>query len=553
MVRTTSGILASLTTCLLFGIGTIHTVAEAQSVPEILSLIYSSTNGASWSQSSGWVGGNPNSYCEYHWLGIHCYSVDATDARYGHIETIDLSENGLVGNLPSEIFALPYLSQIVLRDNPDLNISFQGIEQATSLKSLILSRTRIESFDGIENASDTLEELHITGSGYEGTFPLQVTNLSNLKAFYANYNNIQGEIPVDIANMKGLNELFLYENGITGNFPLALSSLTELEVLVLSNNYITGEIPKEVNNLLKLRVLAMANNQFNGYLPAFDSLQNLSELYLQDNYLEGELPLDFLFAGPKHDPIIIDLRNNYFSGTFTGLRLKEYDFLSIYLSGNKFDAIDQSFCTMDNWMDGNVDIYGCDAIMCPVGYYSPSGRQTSDNDICRQCGSSTLGHKYMGATDCGNEQKAILKGIFDSMGGGNWVGNNWSEEADECLWTGISCDDNGDIVNIELSAMGLSGSPPIEIFSLPQLRVLDFSENFIKFRFDGIGQAENLKVLNLFSTGLDSLDDIEQLLSTSLTHLILSSNNVYGNIPDVIWDLWKLEELAVSFLNDFRI
>lgn len=550
MVRLTSGILVSLATSLFIGIGNIHTVS-GQSVAEILDLLWDSTKGTSWHKKRGWNTSDSSSYCDDNWFGVQCYDVDESDERFGHIESLDLSDNRLVGSLPIEIFDIPYLSELILRDNPDLEVSFDGIEKATSLTRIVLSRTKIESFDGVENASDVLEEIHITGCGYEGDFPIQLTKLSNLKGLYANYNNIKGEIPSDIVNMKGLRNLFLFQNAIEGSLPVELGSLVNLEVLVLSDNWISGEIPSALNNLYKLRVLAMSDNQLRGPLDSFKSLRVITELYLQNNYLEGSVPSDFLFNGPKHEQVYVDLSNNNLSGIFTGVRLREYDFLTIQLSGNKFQSIDLTFCQNDGWMEGNVDLYGCNAIMCPVGFAAPSGRQTSGDDVCRACESSKLGLKYMGAIDCGNEQKTILKGMYDAMSGDNWKENNWYEEDDECLWTGISCDDNGFVTAIDLSGMGLTDSPPWEVFALPELTSLDLSENFIKFKFDGISAATKLTELDLSYTGLNSLENIEELTSTSIRKLYLSSNRLYGEIPSVIWDLTQLRELTVSPYSTF--
>ena len=556
MVRTTSG---SLALCL----GLIIGISSGQDVPQILNMLRDETNGENWNEHSGWFRENSNNFC-FNMVGVQCYDVDEGDELYGHIETLDLTDNKLVGVLPSKVFSIPHLSQLVLRDNPDLIISFKGIEKATSLKHLVLSRTHIKDFEGIENAHEiqSLRSIHITGCGYEGAFPVELTKLSQLRSFYANYNNIRGSIPEAISDMKSLRHLYLFDNRITGPLPAEIGYLPELEVLVLSSNQITGELPRSLNDLSNLRVLSLADNQLKGSLIAFDNLSQLSEMYLENNNLEGSIPPDFLFDGPKHNQITIDLSNNQLSETFTGLRLKEFDYLTIYLSGNKFEEIDNELCQKDGWMNGNVDMYECRAIMCPVGYYAPLGRQTSDEDICRKCKSDDLGVKYMGASDCGNEQKTILKGLYDAMGGDTWEipdedehqgPINWLDELNECFWKGVICNAEGDVTDIRLAGWGLTGIPPVQIFALPQLSVLDLSENFINFQFDGITKAKNLKELNLYSTNLNSLENIEQLQETSIRKLILSSNNIHGKIPDTIWELRHLRELAVSFYHIFML
>jgi len=168
------------------------------------------------------------------------------------------------------------------------------------------------------------------------------------------------------------------------------------------------------------------------------------------------------------------------------------EYFDLCMTGNQLVGIDDTLCEQGDWMNGHVDEYGCDAIMCPIGYYAPEGRQTSDEDVCLPCDSESLGWKYMGARDCGNEQMTILRGLYDEMGGEGWdMEDDWMEERYECLWTGIECDENNDVIAIRLAGYGLTGRPPVELFHLPQLRVLDLSDNFIEFLFRGIGAAEN--------------------------------------------------------------
>ena len=52
--------------------------------------------------------------------------------------------------------------------------------------------------------------------------------------------------------------------------------------------------------------------------------------------------------------------------------------------------------------------------------------------------------------------------------------------------------------------------------------------------------------LNLFLTGLDCLDGVEDLEDTAIVSLILTMNNINEPIPDVFWRLESLQELSVS-------
>ena len=52
------------------------------------------------------------------------------------------------------------------------------------------------------------------------------------------------------------------------------------------------------------------------------------------------------------------------------------------------------------------------------------------------------------------------------------------------------------------------------------------ADKFIEFSFRGIGPAENLEELNLFSTGLDCLEGVEDLEDTAIVLLVLLLNNI---------------------------
>jgi hypothetical protein len=62
--------------------------------------------------------------------------------------------------IPSEIYLLPYLSKLDIRDNK-VGISFSGIHNAMMLNHLHLCNTSLSSFDGISNET-SLTELHAT-------------------------------------------------------------------------------------------------------------------------------------------------------------------------------------------------------------------------------------------------------------------------------------------------------------------------------------------------------------------------------------------------------
>lgn len=116
----------------------------------------------------------------------------------------------------------------------------------------------------------------------------------------------------------------------------------------------------------------------------------------------------------------------------------------------------------------------------------------------------------------------------------NSVNGKWDlvsvSNSDGCpsSWTGVSCDENGNVSAIVLDRLGLSG----------------------ELKFQTLIGLKSLKNLSL--SGNDFTGRLVPALGTlySLQHLDLSSNRFYGPIPERINDLYSLNYLNFS-ANDF--
>mmetsp|Transcript_16074 Transcript_16074/g.24004 ORF Transcript_16074/g.24004 Transcript_16074/m.24004 type:complete len:2620 (-) Transcript_16074:183-8042(-) len=517
------------------------TGASARTVPEILDTLYSVTNGDSWENNDGWNDDTSYDYCK--WPGITCYDVDKYNELYRQIETLDLGENNLQGSLPRDVFHIPFLLNLILRGNPDLSVGFKDMSEATMLNKLVLTNTMIESFDHLHGPE--LRELHLTDCSLNMPFPIEITGLKKLNALYANFNYFNGYLPEKIGNLENLVELFLLGNQLEGHIPDSIANLVNLEILALTENEFQGSVPSDaLNNLSKLRILSLGANRLENEIPSLDGLFNIRELYLNDNLFSGEVPIDFLLNAPKDETITVDLKNNKLTGIFGAKRLKEFYKMHLDITDNEFTGIDNDLCAKDRWNSGAVGDYGCDAFLCAVGSWAPKGRSTDSHLCTKGCASAT----FMGSNNCDGDKKRALMELYNAMNGDYWIENNWNEIGDECKWTGISCTEDADrnIRTIDLSGMKMIGTVPSSIFEIDGLEYLDLSKNFIKFKFDGINKATNLKHLDISSTGLDSLDDLEQLRETSIENFYLSSNNVKSEIPHSMYKLTNLKILKIA-------
>jgi Leucine-rich repeat (LRR) protein len=144
-----------------------------------LNSLYRNTGGEFWTDSDGWQTEAP--ICS--WSGIRCEG-DLQDTK--GVISVQLDGYGLSGTLPSSLWTLPSLTFFSVKENPDLEVNFEGLENAAdTLEVLYLSGIQISSLEGISKAM-SLKEVHLTDNALTGTrlccslFLLLSREMSNL-------------------------------------------------------------------------------------------------------------------------------------------------------------------------------------------------------------------------------------------------------------------------------------------------------------------------------------------------------------------------------------
>jgi len=232
--------------------------------------------------------------------------------------------------------------------------------------------------------------------------------------------------------------------------------------------------------------------------------------------------------------------------------------MNIDLVGNEITGIAPELCDNDKWMDGLVQKFDCDAILCPSGTFNNDGLAWSNDDLWRECTSALVyGSVYCEAlVESGVvTERDILEQIFYATGGRTWnEEGNWTIPwIPICSWKCIYCssdfaDADVDVESIDLEAFGLDGSIPPEIFDLPSLKYLNLRDNDVDISFYGIVNAMNLETLLLGNTGSASIEGVEY--ATGLQELDVSENILTGTLPEAIFQLQDLRVLNIAF-NSF--
>ena len=276
------------------------TASEADSL--VLVTLYNFSKGASWFDNTGWLQAPVSQ-----WHGITLNST-------GRVMSIDLSDNGLSGLIPTPLGTLEELEELDLSYN-DLTFSIPtSLANLTVLRELILWGNRLTGAIPPElGQMPALEKLSLFLNQLTGQIPPELGNIPTLKWLYLDFNQLEGTIPAELANITDLVELFVDGNNFTGELPLELTTFPSLISLFVGFNQLTGTIPIELASMPALENLSLEGNQLTGAIPSeLTQGPGLTKIYLANNRLTGEIPEGF---GGMYFLTTLDLEGNELTGS----------------------------------------------------------------------------------------------------------------------------------------------------------------------------------------------------------------------------------------------
>mmetsp|Transcript_646 Transcript_646/g.1577 ORF Transcript_646/g.1577 Transcript_646/m.1577 type:complete len:1204 (+) Transcript_646:150-3761(+) len=514
--------------------------------------IYIECDGRNWEHKEHWAS---DSIPLCTWEGITCSAT-------GEIIEINLRTNGLTGGFPTkEVFdGIPSLTALSLEGNDDLMFSFMGVDKVTKLESLDVSKTKFNSFDGVNLYFTQLKEVYAARCGLTGSFPPALLDISRLERLDLSFNQMMGELPADI-----------------GIF------FSKMQVLFLHDNQFSGMLPDSLDNMTELKYVQLDSNKFSGRVPSFYNARGILGIDIRNQKamgggLTGSIPSNFLQSADGAIIQYINLSSNHISGELPA-SLARIPAATMDFSDNEIEAVHPDLCGTD-----------CALILCAPTTYSASGRQPSPMENCTPCPNAI----HWGATSCStvpvslpsntvgivtddvNEDDedddeeddeeddyvgvvnnnpvsytrndlGILKTLYEECGGDQWKNNeNWSGD-DFCTFWGITCVPTSSglksVMSILLPSNNLKCTVPTTIFLLGNLETLVLDGNDIEMDFTSIGSALSLETLSLAFTAISNVDGINQ--APSLRKLDIA-NNKFGSIPLQIFQISTLHELYLG-------
>ncbi|KAM7477830.1 hypothetical protein LguiA_026043 [Lonicera macranthoides] len=409
---------------------------------------------------------------------------------------INLGSNSFTGRIPSSLFGLPSLKQLLLSNN-----HFDG------------------SLAEIPNASSSvLDKLELQGNKLEGEIPSSFFDLKRLKFLSLSSNNLNGTIQLEnVKKLVNLTTLDLSYNNLsieTGgnhsglypfpqftklnlascklrNFP-DLKNQTEMFHLDLSDNQIGGEIPNwiwKVGNgsllYLNLSLNFLENIQEPYVIPS------LTVLDLNSNHFRGKLPI------PPRTANYVDCSSNHFSSS-----------IPIDIGYNMLIA----YSIANNNLTGTIPISICNASYLNVLDMSNNSLSGPIPLCLFELSGSTLGVLNLGK----NRLSGNISGTFQ---------------------------ENCHLEILDLRDNQLEGKIPESISNCTSLEVLNLRNNQINDTFPCfLNNSTNLRVLilrsNMFHGGIQCLG-VSKSWPPNLQIIDIASNNFTGALKPQYFLKWK--------------
>ena len=279
-----------------------------------LESLFEATGGKDWIESTGWRG----EAAVEEWYGV---TADAL----GRVTELDLTRNGLVGQLPLSLGDLVQMTVLRIGSNaltgrlPELltrlslrEFHYAGTELCAPAEAAFRAwLDAIESHDGTGVECAPLSDREILEIFYAATGGPNWTNSDNwltdaplrdwfgvgadgegsVRTLRIEENNLQGPIPAELGNLANLTSLSLGGNELSGPIPPELGNLSSLTRLALWGNELGGPIPPELGNLASLTLLALWGNELGGPIPPeLGNLSSVEDLFLSSNALSGSIP-----------------------------------------------------------------------------------------------------------------------------------------------------------------------------------------------------------------------------------------------------------------------
>nr|XP_004516063.1 receptor-like protein 7 [Cicer arietinum] len=239
--------------------------------------------------------------------------LDLSHNRLQNLVNIYLNDNSINGSIPSFLFTLPLLENIILSFN-----HFSNVEEFT-----IMSSSKLNIID-------------LSNNDLSGSFPTSILQLGSLSVLDVSSNRLNGSLQLDkFLELRNLTYLDLSFNNFSINVNVENADQTSFNNIATLNlaSCNIKTFPSFLRNNSSLANLDLSYNQIQGTVPNWIwKLQNLQSLNISHNFLTDlEGPLQNLTS----NVVVLDLHNNQLKGPIPFI-LKDANYLDY--SMNRFGS-----------------------------------------------------------------------------------------------------------------------------------------------------------------------------------------------------------------------
>nr|TKS05997.1 hypothetical protein D5086_0000127680 [Populus alba] len=493
--------------------------------------------------------------------------------------SLSLSNCGLQGKFPGNIFLLPNLESLDLSYNEALTGSFPSSNLSNVLSHLRLSSTRISvylennlisnlkslEYMSLSNSNIIMLDLALLGNltqlifldlssnNFSNQIPSSLGNLTQLTSLDLSSNNFSGQIPSSLENLTQLTSLYLSSNNFSGQIPSSLGNLVQLHSLYLNSNKLMGQVPNSFGSLINLLYLSLSNNQLVGSIHSqLNTLLNLQDLFLYGNLFNGTIP-SFLFALPSLQ--YLDLHNNNFIGNISELQHDSLRFLD--LSNNHLRGpVPSSIFKLENLrtliLASNSNLTGeISSSICKLTYLQVLDlSNNSFSGSVPQClgnFSSMLSVLHLGM----NNLQGTIPSTFSKDNSLEYLNLNGNEIEGKILSSIINCTM---LQVIDLGNNKIEDTFPYFLETLPKLQILVLKSNKLQGFVKGSTAYKSFSKLRIFDISHNNFsgplpteyfNSLEAMMTSDQNMIYMSATNYTGYVYSIEMT-WKGVEIEFT-------
>jgi Leucine-rich repeat (LRR) protein len=340
-------------------------------------------------------------------------------------------------------------------------------------------------------------------------------------------NGYVGSIPPDIGLLTSLRNFSLRSNDVTGKIPGFLGNCSQMYIFDIRGVSVAGTLPQSLGSWKNLFSFDVSQNEFSGSLPAFLGLwTNLYSFNISQNKFTGTLPSSLGFWT---DLPSLDVSEN------------ELDL------GPLIESTVSDFVNIISFVDEVISLNGTSAESLALKWVGDSEKGLLFmDDESAILDLSALQDDYVSLRVRQRYALATLwfqqtddEGVFIKT----WTTTTGWLTTNECIWFGITCDENGSVTEItfydydgvdESNAInGFVGSIPPDIGLLTSLQLFSMRSNDVTGTIpESIGQCNKMKLFDI--SGGSVIETLPSSLGlwTDLLLFDVSENEIIGSMPE---------------------